>query len=669
MNKESHLRLNIFDSILEPVMYVDKHAVVVYCNDAAAEMLGSSSRKIIRSHLPISQIIKFEKSIADLNLMELINEPTPYVETNFESVYGKMGRVQVSIQKGGEILNSSQIIQDNSGIGNIDNKNYQWIVFLRDVTLEQTLQTKYRSELEKKENYITELEVARAELADYSKNLETKVEQRTHELAYMNRLMGALLDSLGQGFFIFNEQGRVLDISTKACVEICGHDPKGKLVTDVLGFNNDKADKFKKWMKTVFAEMLPFEDLAPLAPSQITSPKNRAIELKYYPIRLNQESIDGVVTVATDITDLIQAQNDFAKEKANSEMLFKMIAHENQFKIFFQDTQNLIKILTDNQKANYDANEVLRILHTLKGGALQFGLIELAELAHQAEQLLVLNPLNNDDQVIELNQMSQNKMCIANKIDEIKSSFDRFTNDYSMIISKWGQNSTSGLNLDENKIISFANNHLSAWPGLNELFLNEFLYEPIKNYLEPLNEVWMDTAKQLGKAVMPIQINHKDLKLWMTPYRKILNTFIHVVRNSADHGIEFKVEREKHNKSEFGLFKIDIQISNQDIIFKFSDDGAGIDPQIIRNKLIDKGVDVAKQSDEHVIQHIFDPQFSTKNNVSLISGRGVGMDAVAYEASRLGGQVWVKSKKDQGLELFVRVSYIRPNVNSYHVAS
>src|SRR5690606_18400330 len=116
-----------------------------------------------------------------------ICDATPYKELTFKTSQGGEGKVQITLQP----------IFDSMG-----DKN--WIVFVRDVTLEERLQKKYRAELEQKEDVIRALEDAKAKLEDYSKNLEEMVKVRTQELSRLNQTMSALLDSLGQGFFIFN---------------------------------------------------------------------------------------------------------------------------------------------------------------------------------------------------------------------------------------------------------------------------------------------------------------------------------------------------------------------------------------------------------------------------------------------------------------------------------
>jgi two-component system chemotaxis sensor kinase CheA len=119
---------------------VNEQRKVVYCNEAASLISEMSIRKITRDRI-FTDVLQFEIERDILSGLENIHDPTPYKELNFSSSEGKKGRAQITIQK-------SPFSQDPQ----------HWIIFFRDVTLEETLQKKYRGELEQKENYIKELQ-------------------------------------------------------------------------------------------------------------------------------------------------------------------------------------------------------------------------------------------------------------------------------------------------------------------------------------------------------------------------------------------------------------------------------------------------------------------------------------------------------------------------------
>lgn len=261
------IQYSLFDNLLEPVFVLSAEQKVVYCNETAASIAGLSVRKITRG-MKFSELFVFNEEIDGMDNLVTVTDATPYKEVSFKAVHGEEGKVQITLQP----------VFDSMG-----DKN--WIVFVRDVTLEERLQKKYHGEIEKKEVVIKDLEEAKLKLEDYSKNLELKVAERTKELSGLNQTLSALLDSLEQGFFIFGKDGAVLDVSSKACESTIECRPNGKFAWDVLKIAPNKMDEFTTWMQTIFMEMLPFEDLAFLGPETYPHSNGRNISLEYHPLR------------------------------------------------------------------------------------------------------------------------------------------------------------------------------------------------------------------------------------------------------------------------------------------------------------------------------------------------------------------------------------------------
>ena len=127
--------------------------------------------------------------------------------------------------------------------------------------------------------------------------------------------------------------------------------------------------------------------------------------------------------------------------------------------------------------------------------------------------------------------------------------------------------------------------------------------------------------------------------------------------HSVDHGIETPEERTKIGKSEFGQIIVEFSTDTKSLFINISDDGQGIDPGKIRKKLVEKGFNSDAESDQKVIQHVFDSQLSTKEQVTELSGRGVGMDAILIAAKKLNGNAKVESTIGKGMTLKIEVPY------------
>jgi len=631
------METKIFDTLLEPAFLVNCDKRIIYCNETAALLTDMSVRKIIRSQPIFDELFKFPVPIEGLQNLTNVVEPSPYQEVQFTTDAGKQGKVQLTFQ----------------AFEQVDAKVTSWLVFCRDVTLEETLQKKYRAELDQKEVYIREIESAREKLEDYSKNLEKMVAARTAELSRLNQLMGALLDSLGQGFFVFDKNGEVLPIASKACQAIMGRDPRGSPIWKALGLTENQIPGFKKWMLTLFAEMLPFEDLAPLGPPRFLLSPDKEIQLQYYPLRTAEGQIEGIVVVATDITSLVVAQREAATERAHVSMILQLLRNKRQVASFIRESQQMLEELAvEMEKTKPDTEILFRLLHTLKGGAATFSIKNFADTCHLAETHLGEWKSIGD---FEYYRRMREACLLLPKI------FKSFLTSNVMVLGNIDKLDQRWVEFPISKLINFSS---AAWPNtgssvpLRDLFFQNFLFEPVESYFSNLNEAIQNISERLAKQVNPLKIDNPDFLILPEPYSNLFGTLIHAIRNGIDHGIEAPEEREQAGKSSAGTLSMNFSRRGQQLLISIADDGRGIDPAAVRAKLNNLGTDVAAKSDFEVIQHIFDSSFSIREDITELSGRGVGMDAIAQAAAALGGKAWVESRLGFGTEVFIEVPWI-----------
>lgn len=635
------IQYSLFDTLLEPVFVLDSEQKVVYCNETAAIISGLSIRKITRG-MKLTDIFQFSESIEGLDNLSVINDPTPYKEVTFTTSQGGEGKVQITIQP----------TMDTSG-----NKN--WIVFVRDVTLEERLQNKYRAELEQKEGVIKALEDAKAQLEHYSKNLENMVATRTSELSRLNQTMTALLDSLGQGFFIFTADGQILDVSSKACENTIETKPNGKLIWEVLKIPEPKIDGFKKWMQTVFMEMLPFEDLSPLGPSSFPHSQLRNISLEYHPLRSSEGAIEGVVVVASDITSLVEAQNQAEMEKEHAKLIINLIKSKREVHRFIQEAKELINSASDEisqEKQTYDTDLIFRCLHTLKGGAALFSIKAVADCCHQGENLLAELKIKSSAEVIP---------ALRLKCKEVEKHFSQFIGETSEILGSTALSSERQIEVAISKLNDIARKvgTLTGGSTVVQNLLLELAMEPVSRFLSPYNDLVLRLSEKVEKMVNPIEFINGDTMVMPEIYNSLFSTLVHAFRNAVDHGIESPDSRISQGKNAAGQIQILVEVKNKGslyptLLIEIKDDGAGIDPKKIRAKLEKNGFSVSNEDDSKIIQHIFDSQFSTRDEVTEISGRGVGMDAIKAAAQDLQGHAWVESDLGKGTTLKIEVPYL-----------
>ena len=198
-------------------------------------------------------------------------------------------------------------------------------------------------------------------------------------------------------------------------------------------------------------------------------------------------------------------------------------------------------------------------------------------------------------------------------------------------------------------------------------FVNDILCVPIRTVLQQFEGLVQLTAKSLRKKVAPLQISGDDLRILPERYGNVWENLEHLFRNVVDHGIEVDILRKKLGKPEAGQVKISCHqlrdTQRPTIEIKVSDDGKGIDPEMIRQKLIKNGVpNAATLSEGELIRKIFEPGFSTAQQVTETSGRGVGLDALRSAIEEMGGRIGVESIKGQGTTF----TLILPLLNEPH---
>ncbi|MGL2838983.1 chemotaxis histidine kinase/response regulator CheAY2 [Helicobacter pylori] len=180
----------------------------------------------------------------------------------------------------------------------------------------------------------------------------------------------------------------------------------------------------------------------------------------------------------------------------------------------------------------------------------------------------------------------------------------------------------------------------------------------MKTRMQPVGKVFnkfprmvRDLSRELGKSIELI-IEGEETELDKSIVEEIGDPLIHIIRNSCDHGIEPLEERIRLNKPETGKVQLSAYNEGNHIVIKISDDGKGLDPVMLKEKAIEKGViserDAEGMSDREAFNLIFKPGFSTAKVVSNVSGRGVGMDVVKTNIEKLNGIIEIDSEVGVG---------------------
>lgn len=643
---------SVFDSLLDAVFILDAEKKIVYCNTSAATLCESSVRRLTKG-------LKFYEVLVvdDANLFAAqsgtlgMEEATPYSEIGFHLTTGKKGKIQIAIQPFFESASERK-----------------WVIMIHDVTLEEVLHGKYRAELEQKEGYIVELQKAKQELEQYSKNLEQMVQERTKELRSANRTLSAIMNSLGQGFLTFDRAGQCSDIFTKACEDVLEKVPAKKPITEVLNVSEQEKPQFEQWLEATFSEALPFDSMKDLGPTLYPHSHGHYVTLEYYPIRNEKDQIDNLVVVATDKTVEREAQISLEKERYFAQMIMRVIRSKDQFAHFLStvlgtidECRALANVPTPEQ-LNY--GELFRKLHTIEGEAGAYSVQDLRMLSRKAQEFL--EPLKWGEKVPP-EFMSRLRL----ELTSLREGFKAFMNEQKQFFDLIGLNDEPKFEIKKSELTDFYS--LMKRSGVNEKtlehFHDHFLKSSLNKRLSTCDITVQAVAMKLMKKVNPVTVSGDDIRIEEHSMDALLSSLIHAFRNAVDHGIEEPETRVENGKFEAGTIEINLKekLDNNKkwIRIEIKDDGKGINPEIIRSKMKEKFPDknFSEESDDEVIQHVFDPGLSVKEEIGEFSGRGIGMDAIRTEAQNLGGTARVISKLGVGTTLVIEIPNFQPSQN------
>nr|WP_314568786.1 chemotaxis protein CheA [uncultured Pseudomonas sp.] len=182
--------------------------------------------------------------------------------------------------------------------------------------------------------------------------------------------------------------------------------------------------------------------------------------------------------------------------------------------------------------------------------------------------------------------------------------------------------------------------------------------QPIKKVFGRFPRLVRDLARQLKKEIN-LELVGEETDLDKNLVEALADPLVHLVRNAVDHGVETPEEREASGKSRGGKVVLAAEQEGDHILLSITDDGKGMDPAILRNIAVKRGVmdkDAADRlTDSECYNLIFAPGFSTKTEISDVSGRGVGMDVVKTKISQLNGSINIYSTKGQGSKIVIKV--------------
>lgn len=527
-----------------------------------------------------------------------------------------------------------------------------WGLSVQRARLNKRLRAEITLEIEKsqqqKQVFIEQLEQA-------NRLLEEQVKIRTASLNTTLEKLQTLLNNSGEGFLAFNALMIIDDGYSEECTHLFAEKIVGKAI-NLLLFPDQPIQQtnFQKNMQRILQETDTFKQniLLSLLPTEFKI-QQKIIAASYKPLTNNTMMMKMV-----DITEAEALKQQLMNEKKHLLFIVEVVSEPKEFFDLKQDYQAFIDhdysaIVQQSGSVMNKIDQLYRKVHTFKGVFLQKALLYSPTALHQLETDLSKLKLIPDCSEAELTQL-----LITH---DLTAHFQQDLNYLQTSLGEHYFNQKGHVQVSEQALkesIAFAKQLITELPlssdniaGLIHKML-QLRFVDFKSLLASYPKTVQQLANRLQKQVTEFTIEGDNVLVDPDYFYGFSKALIHLFRNSVDHGIESPEQREEVGKAELGCIRCQISLQSQAIILTISDDGAGIDIPKLKQKAIESGCYIQAEldgfSDQQALMLIFEQGLSTAEEITLISGQGVGLAALYAELEKIHGSVIVSSFLGQG---------------------
>lgn len=520
-----------------------------------------------------------------------------------------------------------------------------------------------------------------------------EVEERNKLLRGEVKKVSDLLNNMRQAVFSVGPDGMIVAPVSKFADHVFGRALAGTNMYDAvypeLDQKGEEYDNLKSAMIGVYGEgelqwdlmesSFPRRALIYLPGAKKTEDNLRVLKIAVGPIWNDTNVLERIMFIVEDVTEVEKLERKMAEEKAkanrNMQIIQEMVGvGRPQLSDFLARTTDAMHETRKLMEAGGtpDLDLLFRELHTVKGNArgYKFGLISAA--AHRVESLIAACRGGN-----AAAEWSSRKDEVLNEMHALQDQIAEYVNLAQRILGidarRTGQAGAGATSMDSNAQVTQLVERLRPvlarlrsqikHPGLGEVheLLERATDSPVSPALERLAMMAHDVATELGKNVVTEVADPGQVAIPPKLLAPVQDALVHLVRNAVDHGIEATPDREAAGKPADGHLRLAVDGSKPGAVsFIIQDDGRGLDASGIVRKAISLGLvdepTADKLTDREKFDLIFKPGFTTKQEVSETSGRGVGLDAARAAIEKIGGRVEVKTEKGRGTTFVVTVA-------------
>ena len=483
-------------------------------------------------------------------------------------------------------------------------------------------------------------------LFEFAKNrMLSEMEQSKQEVIEKTNDIRSILSSIPEGVFqiVLNNGELSIDdeyshylIKLFGKREYAGADPLD-VIFQKTSLSPDQLSLIKSILLTALEnEILQWEVNSHIIPNEFhltSGPSKAFIEASWSVILDQNEIVRKVLVSLRDVTEIRKLHDESEKKSKESEMIIELSSIDSNkasdFLLIASDIHRDTMQLAETAQLTPDVvATIYRNVHTIKGLSRGYNFVSLINAAHDSEEFLSQYSVSSQDEC-------KDQLILG--IKRIDSTLEEYIRIYNNVLGR--KISKETIEVNRESIIRIQKDLDLA--AIDKSRCDEIISKIKHNisllYCENLTRLLSDefdmakkSAAKIGKPEPEICVEN-DVFIVNDHYKTALRkAFVHILRNSIDHGIESPDERIKEGKSQAGTISISIKKNENNYVIYIKDDGKGLDLIRLRDtgiakELIAEGL---TYSDSEIANLIFEPGFSTSTKVTDISGRGVGMDAI-----------------------------------------
>jgi len=443
------------------------------------------------------------------------------------------------------------------------------------------------------------------------------------ELSERNRAMRLIFDNVAQGLVTIDLNG-VMALERSAVVDTWfGVPPPSSTLPAYLA---ERAPTFAQALELGLEQLredwLPQQTALEQLPARF-SVDERAFNVSYTPIT-EEGRLTRLLVIVNDVTELLARERAERMQRELVTVFQRISADRSGVEEFVIEGAGLVARLRDE----HDPPTQRRLLHTLKGNTALYGLDSYAVLAHEIESELVHQSTGlSDEQRLQLvNAWKENMRWVGELLGYARRDRVEVARTELEGLAERARRGAGGSEL---------------LPTISQWFR-----EPVECRLERLADHAVALARRLGKPAPRVVLAGNGLRLDTEYWAPYWSEMVHVVRNAVDHGIEPPELRRLACKPEAGTLEVHAQHSEGNVLISVRDDGAGVDWEAVRRKA--RACGLAHETERDLTEALFADGFTLREQITDISGRGVGLAALREVVRELGGSVVVESKKGAG---------------------